>query len=72
MTAIKKYVEGVIKKRLQELCKVNFYGGRKKNSFSQLKVKQCETPKPVMVGMCINVRATHPQAQLKCLKTAKQ
>lgn len=34
MTAIKKYVEGVIKKRLHELCKVNFYVGRKKLFFS--------------------------------------
>lgn len=32
MTAIKKYVEGVIKKRLHELCKVNFYGGGEKKT----------------------------------------
>lgn len=59
MTAIKEYIDGVIKKHLHELCKFNFF---------QLKVKQCETPGPAVVGLCFTIRVTHPQSQLNVFK----
>lgn len=60
MTAIKKYIDGVIKKCLHELCKVTFF---------QLKVKQCKTPQACRGGLDgFTVRPTHPQAQLNAFK----
>lgn len=51
MTAIKKYVDGVIKKRLHELCKVNFYGEEKKKLFFSTKSETMWNPQACHGGL---------------------